>query len=247
MTFALGCDVSAWQNRPDTPKQVDFTKMKSNGASFCFLKATQGLSTDTQFLNYRKLANEANIPWGAYCFIRFNADPGAQARYMWELIKDDPGQLPIVADFEAYKQETPPATAANYLWGFVDTIERLSGRAPIIYSRALFIEQYIRKTSTAWRKYPLWVAHYYVSQTKMESLLKRTPWDRWDFWQYSDKADGLAYGVESLQVDVNYFHGTEAELHAKFIKTPPIVPIPPVEPSTEEKINKLWDYHPELH
>ncbi len=54
----------------------------------------------------------------------------------------------------------------------------------------------------------------------------------------------MLFGMESKQVDMNWFNGTEVELRQWAGLQPP-VPIP--EPTLEEKVAKLWAAHPELH
>jgi lysozyme len=244
MNYAKGIDVSHWNDKDDTTKQVDFSKMKANGASFVVCKSSQATFPDHKFQEYWQLAKNAGLPRGAYHFLVYNVDPRVQAEFMWSQLEADPGELPPVCDFEQHASVNNKAQ--DYLWGFLSTIEKLSGRVPFIYTGAYFFQQYVTKNVKAYARYPLWIAAY-TSEPGMTNLLKRTPWKDWTMWQVSEKWDGELFGTESKQVDGNYFNGTEAELYAKFIKTPPIVPIPPVEPSTEEKINKLWDYHPELH
>ncbi len=69
------------------------------------------------------------------------------------------------------------------------------------------------------------------------------PWASWTFWQWTDKGDGLAFGMESKGLDMNWFNGTEQELR----KWAGVEPGPPPEPSLEEKVARLWAAHPELH
>lgn len=215
MKNAYGCDISKWQDKPDTQQKVNFKKMKAAGASFVFCKASQGLTTDSKFLEYWQ-NSKGILPRGAYHFLRFTMDGKKQAEYMWSLLEKDPGELPPVCDFEKYPNETPPESAMNYLWAFVETIERLSGKIPIIYTGAYFWEQYCTQ-NILWQRYPLWIAGYYMSLDSIEAMMeKRTPWNAWHFWQFTDKGDGLAHGVESLQIDMNYFNGTEEQLYHTF-------------------------------
>ncbi len=57
------------------------------------------------------------------------------------------------------------------------------------------------------------------------------PWpkDEWLFWQFTDNGDGSLYGVESKNIDLNYFNGDLAAFRARFdlSDTPLPDPLPP--------------------
>ena len=240
MTYSIGTDVSKWQNKPDTSQMIDFDQMNLNGADFVFMKASQTQWIDRDFARNWPAAKASGLLRGAYHFLTFDTDARKQAEYFWSLIADDPGELPPVCDYERFGNV--PATASNYLWAFCETIERLSGRIPIIYTGAFFWNETVRR-SQAWVKCPLWIASY-SGQSYMEAnVAKLTPWPTWTFWQYTDKGDGAAYGCESKQIDLNYFNGTTEQLLAKYGGAP--APAEPVGDS--DKLELLWDAHPELH
>ena len=56
------------------------------------------------------------------------------------------------------------------------------------------------------------------------------PWPNWTLWQTTDKGDGLAYGCESKQVDMDQFNGTVEDLYKYVQVAPPVVVPPPVVP-----------------
>lgn len=60
-------------------------------------------------------------------------------------------------------------------------------------------------------KHPLWIAWYNPTQPKIPPI-----WDDWTLWQYTDNGDGAPYGVESKNIDLNYFNGTEQEFMEYF-------------------------------
>ena len=241
--YALGCDISHWQDKPDTPEKVDFDRMKLAGADFVFMKASQKNWTDRDFTHNWAAAKAAGLLRGAYHFLTFDISARKQAEHFWSLLEGDPGELPPVCDYERYGNV--PKKASDYLWAFVTTLERLSGRVPIIYSGAFFWSE----TSTqaaAWTKYPLWIASYTGQSYMQRNVDKRMPWDTWTFWQYTDRGDGEKYGVESKQIDLNYYNGTTEELADKYggvDEAPPVLPMLTI----GEKVTRLWDAHPELH
>ena len=83
-------------------------------------------------------------------------------------------------------------------------------------------------------RYPLWIANYGVAQP----LVPR-PWaaNEWLFWQFTATGDGPFYGVESLEIDLNYFNG-DAEAFAQRFKVPvPTDPIPPDPAGNRYRVN----------
>ena len=211
MTRVLGIDVSKWQDKDSTPQMMDFHKSYSAGARFVFIKSSQASYADPDILMNWQNAKNAGLLRGAYHFLTWDVDPRKQAQYAWSIIQADPGELPPVCDFEWWN--TPPSNAYDKLWNYVVEMERLSGKKPIIYTGAYFWQAYGTQADV-WENYPLWIAAY-SNETYMTDLMKRlTPWDRWHFWQYTSKGDGLLFGAESLDLDMNWFNGSMADLLA---------------------------------
>lgn len=227
MTFTLGIDVSRWQDNNSTAQQMDFTKSVAMGAKFVFIKSSQRLWTDEDILYNWKTSKAAGLLRGAYHFLDWDVSPREQAQYAWSIIESDPGELPPVIDFEYWNP--PPPNAYDILWNYLIEMERLSGKKPIIYTGAFFWDAH-GTDADVWTNYPLWIASY-TTQDYMESnVAKLTPWDKWTFWQYTDKGNGLAFGAESSGLDMNWFNGSLDELKqfAGIITTPqPPTPQPP--------------------
>ena len=229
MTMTLGIDVSRWQDNNSTAQQMDFTKAVARGAKFVFIKSSQRLWTDEDILYNWKTSKAAGLLRGAYHFLDWDVSPKEQAQYAWSIIESDPGELPPVIDFEYWNP--PPPNAYDILWNYLVEMERLSGKKPIIYTGAFFWDKY-GTDADVWTNYPLWIASY-TSQDYMENNVdKLTPWDKWHFWQYTDKGDGLAFGAESLGLDMNWFNGSLDELKA----FAGIVTTPQPEPPTNDVI-----------
>ena len=236
--YTLGCDISHWQDDLTTPEVVNFETMKDAGAEFVFLKASQGTWTDSTFKQHWAASKAAGLLRGAYHFLSYEIDPRVQAEYFWSLIKDDPGELPPVADYEYWGD--PPNDAIDYLWGFVDTLERLSGKTPIIYTGAFFWNS---TDPGAWANFPLWIASYSSQEYMQANIASRMPWSDWRFWQFTERGNGEKYGVESKQIDLNYFNGSREQLIA-YADT---AEEPVTELTLAEKVERLWAAHPELH
>ena len=209
MAYTLGIDVSRWQDNNSTAQQMDFTKSVAMGTKFVFIKSSQRLWTDEDILYNWKTAKAAGLLRGAYHFLDWDVSPKDQAQYAWSVIQNDPGELPPVIDFEYWNP--PPANAYDMLWNYVIEMERLSGKKPIIYTGAFFWESYGTQADV-WKNYPLWIASYSTQEYMEYNLDRLTPWNKWHFWQYTSKGDGIAFGAESLNLDMNYFNGTLDEL-----------------------------------
>ena len=70
------------------------------------------------------------------------------------------------------------------------------------------------------------------------------PWTAWTFWQYTDKGNGLQYGAESLNIDLNYFNGDEEAFNERFkIDTTPTPPDPQPEPTEDAIIGATVFYN----
>lgn len=205
-----GTDVSRWQDNPSTPQRIDFVKMQANGVEFVIMKASQALWTDRDFVYNWQAAKQTSLLRGAYHFLDWSADPLKQAEYFWSLLKDDPGELAPTCDFEWNPGADTPPDAISRLERFLERLEQLSGRIPMIYTSAGFwkpLGRYdvINGVSVGraafdprWIRYPLWVAHY----TTGDPIIP-TPWTTYAIHQYSSTGDGAAYGVESKGIDLD--------------------------------------------
>jgi lysozyme len=137
-------------------------------------------------------------------------------------LKDDPGELPPVADFEAPRLGSLyPSNAL--LEQFLEEVETKLNRKPMIYTSPGYWSTHGRNKVTKqydqkWAYFPLWVAHYMKSyQAGVSKPDELEPWKstgkKWTFWQYTSTGDGLAYGAESKGIDLNWFNGTMTDLN----------------------------------
>jgi lysozyme len=233
--LAMGCDISAWQDDYTTPKVVDFKQMKAAGMSFVYLKSSQSTWMDRTFIDHRDAAEEADLMWGAYHFLSWD-DPIKQADYFSMLLANNSGDLPPICDFEWWK--TTPSNAVGMLAQFIQRVKTNLERQPGIYTAPGYWTPN-GSVNPFFADCPLWIAHW-----RVKTPIVPKPWTDWEFWQDTDKGDGRYYGVESKQIDIDYFNGTVEELKAKYAThTAPTLPTY----TDEEKLDMLWDEHPELH
>ena len=68
-------------------------------------------------------------------------------------------------------------------------------------------------------------------------------------WQYTDKGDGIKYGVESLNIDLNYYNGTLEQFNLEFGVVVPPAPTIVFEPFdlyyTENGVRKVQRFIPQ--
>ena len=242
-----GIDVSHWQNDKSTPQRMNFKKAVAQGVKFVFIKVSERGSIDRDFEYNWAAAKEAGLLRGGYHFLRWDISGLMQARIFYDIMKEDPGELPPVADFEAPKLIRPgkdPLYPSNALLEqFLLEVETREGRIPILYTSPGYWKtcgknKHTGKIDQKWERYPLWEAHY----TKAQQPMAMEPWGKnWTFWQYTATGDGIAHGAESKGLDINWFNGTLPELHA-FAGNPALGPAPapgptpdPTLPSNVEK------------
>jgi len=208
MTNAIGLDISTWQDSPAIPGHINFDKARLAGASFVFIKASQGVWSDPDFEMNWSAAKAAGLLRGAYHYMDWSKPPLQQAQYFAGLLALDPGELPPVCDYECRTGAPSSGAARLVLRAFLEETKRLTGKTPMIYTSPGYWCEY-GSADGYWAQYPLWIAHYGVAVP----LIPR-PWTCCTFWQSTAKGNGYLYGVESRDVDLDEFSGDEAALRA---------------------------------
>lgn len=202
LAYADGIDVSHWQG------SVDWAKVRSDGITFAFMKATEGTSyADPTLTTNWAGAQSAGVYRAAYHFARPSTAAGSaanQARFFVSRagVFQGVGDLPPVLDLEATGGLGPAALKA-WVATWLSTVEQLTGRTPILYFSPSFWTDHVGN-STAFTRYPLWIAHYTTGSPRVPG-----GWPTWTFWQRtsSGRVDGIGG-----RVDLNSFNGSEAQL-----------------------------------
>jgi lysozyme len=228
----IGPDVSFYQDSPSTPQGIDFVRM-NQAADFVIVRAGQNVWTDSDFKVNWQQSKQAGLPRGSYWFYDSRAAPNQQADLWVSLLGSDLGELPMFADLE--ETYNGPYAGWTHWKTFLERIKSQVGNKEIgIYTAYYYWQSNAPNSSTQpaeleyFHRYPLWIANYGTSQP-----LVPKPWvaDEWLFWQYTDAGDGIYYGVESLEIDLNYFNGTAQEFANRFHVPLPQDPVPPPDPS----------------
>lgn len=250
MAYVNGIDVSRWNDINATPQKINWSMARDAGVIFAFIRATAATTTDEDW-TYNWRESKGVIPFrGAYAFYDFRQSAYSQANYFVGIMDGNWGELPPVIDVEQpYQWDAekkamvpvpfPPSTDwRNSVTKWLNIVEKACGRKPIIYTNPNCIKYGLKLFSDSpLVAYPLWIAAY------QKVPPNPYPWKRWDFWQWGTPSVGKQYGMESEEVDANYFNGTIEELGV-FCGT--IAP-PTAQLTDKEKLDKLWEAHPELH
>lgn len=231
-----GIDVSGWQHPRSAKyplgKPIDFRRLKDRyGISFVLVKASDGRNADKGraaylFRNDRTAARRAGLVVGPYHYaVPGQLGPGRmksaanrrndallQARLAVRNARGNPvGDLPLTLDFEERPCGWTWSQVAVWARDFVQEVERLTGRRPMIYANRYFIDKLAAAAAPGitWSDYPLWVAMW---GPKIGPVPRTVPlWgDDWRVWQFT--SDGKLKGAGSSRVDLNVYNGTQDEL-----------------------------------
>lgn len=207
--YTLGCDVSFYQDKNETPRGIDFKQMRAAGAEFVYIRAGQGFGRDEDFSRNMAGAKDAGLLRGAYFLFDYRKVAGAQIRLCTDLLAKDRGELPVWLDVERVPSWGVEALRSVILPGvkdFLEALAELGGPLPCIYSNPDMLINCLAPVPEWLLGYPLAVAHYRVERPATSA------WVDWQFWQFTDKGDGGKFGVESRQVDLDYFNGSVEDL-----------------------------------
>ena len=220
MDLVHGVDVSVYE------PNVDWRALRAQGFRFALIRATSSISyIDPKFAEHWAGAREAGILRGAYHYLFGGQDAKKQAESFIATVGADKGELPPIVDLEdAYNEGVPNSKLISTCKAFIDVIEGVFGRKPMIYSRKTYLEPRVSITGKApdWAKdYDLWIAQYPFefkagSMPNINMPSQPKGWKDWKIWQYSETAivDGVTDEINRpTRVDLNWFRGTEEELY----------------------------------
>ena len=241
-----GADISRWQHPND--KAIDFVKMYAAGMRFVFIKASDTReSVDLLAVKYAAMdhyaAQAAGIYTGFYHYAvlpdvtspdDIKKDALAQAqKVVWRLASMggySDRDLPYALDLEnkcvRYSSsgacQKYATRSAVTLWAttFLASLKEKTGRTPILYSYASFLESSMTRTPEL-AQYPLWLAQYAIDPANPINQPGLKPggcyvhsWtgencdSQWTVWQYSSCGIAPKYGVPGSRLDLNVFRGT---------------------------------------
>ena len=254
MTLPFGIDISKHQG------VNDFVKMKAN-ATFVFVKATESWGyTDPKF--YANWTGLIGHNRGAYSYVWLSDDPLRQANHLIDIVTQagvDWQYDRLVLDLEKSGHGLSKAEVSRRVLVMMERIKEVTGRYPILYSRAYWVKDNMLITDPRLINADWWLAYYrtalpyplYTPEMPPPPLLP-VGVSKWLFHQTCDRGNGREVGVGSYYVDQNRFNGTRAELDDFFGRGTnnvylPIITNPEPEPVEDDwngllKV-KLWSQH----
>ena len=267
-----GADVSRWQHPDDKP--IDFVKMYQAGMRFVFIKASDTReSADPLSVKYvatdHHAAQAAGLYTGFYHYAVLpdvtdpedvQKDALAQAqKVVWRLASMggySDRDLPYALDLEnkcvRYSSsgacQKYATRSAVTLWAttFLASLKEKTGRTPILYSYANFLESSMTRTPEL-AQYPLWLAQYAIDPANpinqpglknggcyVHSWTGANCDSQWTVWQYSSCGIAPKYGVPGNRLDLNVFRGTPTSFLelAQGVWTPSLVDLMPQQEPT---------------
>ena len=206
-----GIDVSGFQH-PNGAK-IDWHKVKQAGHSFVIIKATEGTGFVNSFFHSDWTeAAAAGLLRGAYHFARPSqpivSTAQAQARHLAQTIGNlqADNTLPAVLDLEETGGLSPSAVG-QWAVAFLEEVEKLTGRTPILYTGYFFLTDNAGSPPTG--RFPLWEAWYTTASAPPK--VPAAYHGKWTFWQHS--STGRVPGIIG-NVDMNRFCCSLDELKA---------------------------------
>jgi GH25 family lysozyme M1 (1,4-beta-N-acetylmuramidase) len=211
MTNVIGPDVSFWQDDNNTPQGINFVQMRDAGASFVILRAGQGAWIDPDFARGYAAAKAAGLPRGVYWYFDSRYSPLSQALLCASAVGQDFPELGVWLDLEE-------SYGGGYRgWqNWIQCLAALKTKFPRVGCYTAPFYWMLNRPQDAeslayFKSFDLWLAHYNVTTPLVPS-----PWTSWVLWQYGTPAEGLKYGAESLEIDMNYFNGDINTFHNYF-------------------------------
>jgi len=203
-----GPDVASYQH--PSGSAINWQKVRASGQRFVFIKATEGTRyRNPYFASDWSGSRAAGLIHGAYDFARPNANAGSaarQARYFVATVGKSRhrGDLPPTLDLEV-TGGLGPSKLIGWTRQWLNTVQNLTGRKPMIYSYPYFWTHRMAGTRL-FRDHRLWGASYGSRPTTFGGA-----WRTWTFWQY--RSTSRVSGIRA-RADMNRFHGTLTQLRA---------------------------------
>jgi lysozyme len=208
----IGCDISFWNDNPDSPEGVNFRRMKSMGLDFVILRCSIGGYEDNRYRINLPRAKDAGLITGSFHYLTWKDSIQSQLNTIVNLQKQYPSDIPIAIDVEERSSCPAQVTAGKAIKSMLDNLRAELGVIPGVYTNAdsWMRMGYINEdVLTYW----LWVANWNVKTPKLP-----VPWKNWTFWQYTISSYGYMFGVQSKSIDLDAFNGSLDDLNT-WIKT----------------------------
>ena len=197
-----GVDVSEYQG------EVDWDRIKDQGISFAFIKATEGSKSKDDYFdrNIEKL-KDMDVLLGIYHFFSFETEGEEQAQNYINTVgyveNDDSIFIPIIdVEYYSYYKKAKPYKEwiIEELQTMLDELESVYRVKPMIYTT---MEFYNDNIDGNFSDYDIWIRDIVTKP----SLKNRD----WKFWQYTGKGRLDGYSGQEKFIDLNVFNGTKED------------------------------------
>ena len=212
-------DVSFWQDDNSTPQKINFSRMRQAGTRGVFLRAGQNSWPDPDFEDYARDARAAGVLRGAYWFYDSRQSPIVQANLYHSIVADQGLEMEIVADYE--ESYGGPYGGTGNLGQFMQRLMELGVPESklMVYTGYYYWNAHSAQSRDWFARFPLWLAWYTNNPLNVKSP---APWGDALYWQWSSSGDGPLHGVESKEIDMNWFRGDLAAFNTRYgVSQPP--------------------------
>jgi GH25 family lysozyme M1 (1,4-beta-N-acetylmuramidase) len=224
---AFGIDINEWSRKGGINHDLVLQHYKNEVYDFLIIKAGLGFLKSILFDEQRQSASRIGIPYSTYHLPDPRLDMREQARkYIDWLGTEEPS---YIVDVESPARGVRPPNRQELII-FIDEIEKLTRKQPVIYSRMNLLQE-IGFLNDA-RNYPLWIAQYPFDRSllpeKRSQYLYFHDFTRdyeWKLppsvagsglinnvllWQFSEKGSGPYYIYNRTTADPKFSRGMES-------------------------------------
>jgi len=183
------------------------------------VRAGQNAWADPAFPDFWRNAKAQGLPRGTYFFYDSRKDPVSQASLFFNQFKNDWPEMEIVGDYE--ESYGGPYGGWQNFKTFLDTLRNLGVPASqiAVYSGFYYWRDHSPQSNPTalayFSQYKLWEAWYTTNPAVVQIP---APWTNVELvgWQYTSAGSGLAHGVETLGIDLNWWNMTPEQFDIKY-------------------------------
>jgi lysozyme len=235
---AFGIDVSKWQ----IPIDWNAIAIHNPTVRFAGIRASISyLYRDPIFIDNWAECKRVDILRMAYHVLYPAENATAQMDNLFSQLNNDFGEMPLILDVEL-DHGCGKNQITQSILDCAAIIEKRTGKKPIIYARAIWIDDHTNVGS--WRSsFDWWLAQYYAKPRHREEYPEptRLPAGVFKWLIHQNCKLGAPFGVGSAALDYNRFNGTANDLHkyaGELPTTPPENP-PELDALSKQVINLI--------
>ncbi|HQQ97188.1 MAG TPA: GH25 family lysozyme [Cyclobacteriaceae bacterium] len=187
----------------------DYTQLNGTNNEFVFIKASQELFEDPNFVQHSMGFARTKLLRGAYHYLTFAKSGKDQAECFLAAVRKSavPMDLPPVLDVEDVKETLTPVQCETIISDWLKVVRDSVKTMPIIYTGGWYWRDPLRLNNTEnFKGYPLWTSRYPkdVSQGYMPLY---GGWTKPTFWQYTEKGSVPGLSIKTPIIDLDFFLG----------------------------------------